>query len=60
MKEQEIKNRINILEQQLFIVTDYRNQFNSIYGKNGTDKLVDKILDELIFLNKELKNNNYE
>lgn len=60
LTKRDIKNRIKILKQQLSIITSYKTHFIELLGRSGTESLTDEILDELIFLEKELKKFNYE
>ena len=60
MKKRDIDNRIKNLKQQLSLITSYRKYFDDLLGVKGTDNLIDEILDEIISLEKNLKNRNYE
>lgn len=56
VSEQEIENRLEILKQQLSLITKYKNHFEEVLGRVGVSDFVDTILDEIIYLEKERKN----
>ena len=54
-KKQELLNRIEILEQQLYVIINYPKSFEEKLGKRGIKDKIDEILDEIITHRKIIK-----
>lgn len=57
MTRQEIIDRINLLKMQLRVTQIDTESFIKNEGKSGLQERINRILDEMIELNRKLKNN---